>query len=190
MTVYQVDYNKRQHYNHTSEEEVEIFHSTLRRCRIRNQTAESLARNINFHGAKQRALRQWISSGVARQYAGGPCVEHHPAAIHKISEGITALFRKISMVSTPLVHGEEGKWCSSVLGSIEDCTLPIPLQASACIHGMPHVLVPVPFKVQLQDGLDIVTRCMCGHVRDGSVGCSTCLQFYAGTAHAVLESIV
>ena len=170
----------------TSEEEIELFHSTIAHYIDRRITATRLAERINVHAACRGSLGAWETATSVKRYAGGKCVEHYPEAVTEMGRAIKGLFEQAINSSAPCTPDmDKHEWKSSVFGTFSDCMLPIPLQQNPEAIGLSGINLR-QWKVSMGSGLTTRRHFECGHLRHREAICSQCLHITTHIAHEAL----
>jgi len=155
-----------------SEEEVEIFHSTIRARIIGPKDSEHLARFVNFCGARADMMQRWKgepseSEGKQSWMRDVDCFAAKSAA------AVKALFNATILVDTPCHKTEGAAWQSAVLGTIGDHCLPYALQlARIRVRGCTGNIHA--HRVVCDGYLDSRAQRLCGHRRTRDRCCSEC----------------
>jgi hypothetical protein len=160
-----------------SEEEIELFHSAIRRYAEWKKTPEQLAEAINFYAATRGEAAGWRTATGMKHYDGGLSVEHCPTAVADMAAAVKDLF--IAIINGPPAYQSPGnaeQWISPVLGPISDRIFPIPLQRSRTLPGFKTIDATCT-KVCLYTPITPTSHHLCGHFRTGSDVCRACLQF-------------
>jgi hypothetical protein len=179
----------RKFYKFTSEEEVETFHSRVRKCAVRHRTAEDLARTVNFAGASLGTVMDWCHAAGVKSHHGGLPLDHHPEAVSAVSEAIKRLFEKAMFAPRPAVYTGKSTWKSSVLGPFSDRMLPLAVQACKGLRGMIGIDIS-KHKVKHKGCVVLGQRTLCGHVvLEPGQACPQCTNMMREVSKNVLRRV-
>lgn len=176
----------RKNYHKLSEEEVEIFHSTLRPHLHGEKSPEQLTRMVNFCGASKDLLRSWRGENCI----GTKIVEKEEAemegAEERMSAAISDLFNKAMTVSTACSMAPKHQWQSSIWGAFDDHLLPLPLQRNPVART--NSLDTLHMHTIPCTGILDTTLCrLCGHVKNEAPDCRECRNMLMQIAHNTLS---
>jgi len=170
-------YRKSHHL--TSEEEIELFHSTITQYADEKITAEGFAMKVNFHAATKRMQAAYETATGIEKRSGGWCVEHNSEALGAVAGGIRDLFRAASSLQSGCAPTEDGReWTSEMtqIGDIPDAALPMSLQQCPAALGFMKISLR-EWKTPLGSAVVSRTHLCCGHrMRKGCVSCPECSE--------------
>jgi hypothetical protein len=173
----------------TSEEVIELFHSTIAHHTSRMITAERLAEVISFHAAMRGTASSLATATGVHAHKGGVCRDHYPLAPAKMSEGIKGLFNACMSCSVPCSPDANGKeWHSATLGKFPDAAVPIALQQNPDALECPRAHLR-KYKVEMGVRFKLGDVFHCGHPKAGSDSCATCLSMVMYVAGEVLKQL-
>lgn len=177
----------RKNYHYTSEEEVEIFHSLIRKCTGPRCDLDTLVRRINFTGAMQETLMEWRDATDNKTHHGGLPVDHAQETVSAMSAAIKHMFEDVIQKDVALQEAENDKWTSAVLGEIPDRMLPIALQRKEWVYGYRGSSMH-DIKVKHGGMLRLGQRTLCGHVVEKGTSCARCKEMMRILVTTVLSN--
>jgi hypothetical protein len=170
-----------------SEEEIELFHATIRPYTDHKRTPEDLAEAINFHAATREEAIGWHTATGIKHYRSGLSVEHCPTAVGNMGTAVKGLLH-LMINGHPSVPSatKDDEWISPVLGPISDRIFSIPLQRSPTLHGFKDISVQW---AKARSTCDIApsTHFVCGHLKEGTNVCRQCLAMTTQVTEVVIR---
>lgn len=182
-----------QNIRYLSEEEIEVFHSTIRPLVANTKTtAQQAIRKIKHFDAvkgEQFNLKKTMNSGVKRKR--GFCFAEKAwlgdeSECHLLDKAITDLLKSTlrnDVILKP-VRKEDHCWSTHHLGTVKDTAFPLPLQSRTELKGcsQAHLRCQVVHDGWLQG---IPGRHACGHVSVSGECCQACRKMYSEVVCAV-----
>jgi hypothetical protein len=175
----------KENHRHTSEEEIELFHSTIRSYAEDQKTAARLSLLVNFHGASRGTTSAWMSAAGIRQASGGQCVDNYPEAVDGMQVAIEGLFDEVLHAASRCKPvPEEGNWFSPVLGTLADNLFPLSMQQNPEVYGFSGVCIR-QHKASQAQVINVRTHFVCGHPRNGALECAECGKLVSTAAQKI-----
>jgi hypothetical protein len=160
-------------FQHLSEEEIEILHSTLRVHLHVQQNAKETARAVNFCGARAKMMRRWREEKAKKGHAKCSRSEPFPKGITRAIAALKRLFKSAIVCTTPCEPAEKHEWKSAVFSTFDDHLLPYAMQqANVRLRGCRGM--SSNDRLEFTSFIDVKYRRLCGHERNGEDTCGEC----------------
>ena len=184
----------RKAFNRFSEEEIELFHSTVHPWSHLCRDSTQLAARITVHGAMKDSMATWNEALGVPERGGGACREWVPDQERTMKRAIEDMFSAVMTVpeEPTVARGKEGwEWKSSTLGGVNDRAYPLGLQKKECLYGLRYVDM-TDRKIQIgSEGLPGAALHMsgCGHEGRRGALCSACCEVVRHIAVDVISAL-
>jgi hypothetical protein len=183
----------RKAFNRFSEEEIELFHSTVRPCTNLCHDSEQLAARISVRGKMRDTVAEWNEALGVPEGGGGLCREWFADQEGKMKSAIVSLFEAAMTAPDPTVQmGKEGwEWISPTFSAVNDRAYPLGLQKQECVYGL-HYVDMSHEKIDIgSDGLAGAALHLsgCGHPGRRGALCPACCIATRRVAVEVLEAL-
>jgi hypothetical protein len=179
----------RRNYRYTSEEEVEIFHSILRRSTSQYRELDSFVRFVNFVGSTRESVEQWMKRTGVRSRRGGRPKDHTPEKAKELSVVIIGMFSRLIAGQRKTLPDGPGHWRSAELGQFDDRMLPLPLQRNRNMYGLRTIRLGA-YKVEHSGILGFCSRTLCGHcIYDQTEACKQCAAMIRHIAVCAMRAV-
>ena len=159
-----------------SEEEIEIFHSMIRKHVRGRKTVEQVVSEVSAWGASMQTLRTWKHPKGHKSHHRTKARQLTPEIVLASCRAIKGLFASVVTSDSRCVPGEKlNQWVSPVVGTFGDHLLPYALQhASVRLKGCAGIRHED--RAESQGFVDPSCRGLCGHTRTGTTSCSECMS--------------
>jgi len=187
-------------FNQYSEEEIELFHSTVRYCSKDVKDAEEFAKRINVHGANMASVTEWNDalgvpgrgSGRCREWQADDEIRMRDAIVRMFDAALLSMERTEGSAGTSVSphKGKEGwEWDSVSLGKVNDRAYPLPLQRNASVYGLAYVDISEHKVAAGQFDGKLLHPSGCGHNGRRGECCMSCLRLISFIGSEVMSAL-